>query len=1244
MKLLYLLIACTLLASPIQAQLHINEFMASNTHTLSDESGEYDDWIELYNNNSYSINLSGLYLTDDLENPTKWAFPDISIPGKGYLLIWADDDTVFDDLHANFKLSKDGEQLGVYDGSNFIDSLTFGDQRTDISFGLYPDGSANWGFFNNPTPGSANHSPAPKIAEVPTFSIPGGFYSGAIYVELSASSPKATIHYTLDCSDPTEQSLSYTEPILIDTTKVLRTKTFEPGSQPSDITTHTYIFNEDFNIAALSLVTNPPNLWDNNSGIYRNAREHGRTWERPASIEFFEGDGSLGFSANVGIRIHGGASRALKKKSFRYYFRSEYGQSKLEYDLFRSNNNDLKRFITLALFNDSPARCVFESGSLLRDALAHEIGRRMDETIALRTRPVGLFLNGEPWGLYLAIERVDEHFLETHFGIANGYIIENYSGVKEGSGQCWDEMIEFFESSKIWLPENYEQTESYVDLPNFTRYNIMEIYSSNCDWPQNNNIAYHGGNADDNWKWMLWDMDESFATLNANSIKNATQEDRKGTLILRQLLENKEYKHYFANQFADYLNSILLPENVIAIIDSLVAVIRDDIEFEVRRWGGSATEWEESIEYLKSFAKSRPDKIYQYFRSELGLDKRHHLTIEAPKSGRGKVRINSLQIACFPWSGIYFEDIPIELEALAAPGYRFKQWSDHSLPQTSVISIRLSDELSIYPLFEADTTSYQVVINEINYHSLDEFNPGDWIELYNYSNQAVNISGWHFVHSNAAHDFELPTNTMIEANSFLVLCSDTTDFHNLFPSVLNFTGNFDPDLSEKGGVIRFYNTNKNLVDSLIYDDDPPWPEEPDGGGSTLELIEPRLDHTLPLSWRASENHGTPGQPNFTKTAPMLSINPISLNFSAMEGGTDPEDQMIRITNTGSGTLSWTASEEPEQEWMNLSNKSGGSGIQVTVSVNTDDLIEGIYRAKIRITDPDASNSPVHIPVTLAIKPKELYIMRINAGGNDFMDSAGRHWSADQTYTTGGYGYIGDGGTYATIDSISGTDADSLYQTERWGLSAYCFDLPNGIYHVVLHFAEIYLTRLNKRLISVAIEGETVLENIDIYAKVGHDAALCYSYFDISVKDGRLDITFNSMREQPKISAIEVIDADQQGIPKNSTTLVEMALPETPIRFTLHQNYPNPFNSSTSIRYELPYAAKVTLQIFNVLGEAVQTLEADYKQAGVHSAVWTGQNKLGRRVTSGIYFYQLEIIPISSDKPGFRAAKKMFFAK
>lgn len=128
------------------SDLVINEFMASNDSTQADPDGEYDDWIELYNNGSSNIDLSGFYLSDDSTELLKWAFPaGTTIDANGYLIIWADDDEGQTGLHANFKLSASGEDIFVLDSaSTILDHIRFGVQATDVSVGRIPNGTGNF--------------------------------------------------------------------------------------------------------------------------------------------------------------------------------------------------------------------------------------------------------------------------------------------------------------------------------------------------------------------------------------------------------------------------------------------------------------------------------------------------------------------------------------------------------------------------------------------------------------------------------------------------------------------------------------------------------------------------------------------------------------------------------------------------------------------------------------------------------------------------------------------------------------------------------------------------------------------------------------------------------------------------------------------------------------------------------------------------------------------------------------------
>jgi len=148
--------------APEIPMLFINEFMADNETTIADENGNFSDWVEVYNAGVSPVWLGNLYLTDNLTNPDKWQMPDHTLASGQFVLFWADEKPEQGPFHADFKLDKDGEEIGIFGsesmGFPLIDSVLFGVQSTDISYGRYPDGSDNWEFLIYPTPGFTNAS------------------------------------------------------------------------------------------------------------------------------------------------------------------------------------------------------------------------------------------------------------------------------------------------------------------------------------------------------------------------------------------------------------------------------------------------------------------------------------------------------------------------------------------------------------------------------------------------------------------------------------------------------------------------------------------------------------------------------------------------------------------------------------------------------------------------------------------------------------------------------------------------------------------------------------------------------------------------------------------------------------------------------------------------------------------------------------------------------------------------------
>ena len=175
-----------------QSGLVINELMAENAGLLRDEVGDYDDWIEIHNRGQHPVDVGGMYLTDDLADPTKWQIPDgdpeqTTIAPNGYLLFRADDEPHEGLLHAAFRLSGGGEEVGLYDRQqNLIDTVSYGAQQADGSYGRWPDGSGPWRMLGRATPGRPNQAEPVNVVITEIMYHPPGTpeNKGLEYIEL----------------------------------------------------------------------------------------------------------------------------------------------------------------------------------------------------------------------------------------------------------------------------------------------------------------------------------------------------------------------------------------------------------------------------------------------------------------------------------------------------------------------------------------------------------------------------------------------------------------------------------------------------------------------------------------------------------------------------------------------------------------------------------------------------------------------------------------------------------------------------------------------------------------------------------------------------------------------------------------------------------------------------------------------------------------------------------------------------
>jgi len=833
------------------------------------QSGENVLAVQVHNYDLNSSDMSAIpFLTMGLQAP-----PDNPRGLSDYISL------SLPNLHTNFRLSADGEVLYLTNPESHVtDSVAYGEIPNDLSLGRQPDGTDDWRLFDEPTPGDSNTSTGYMgLTPNPIFSLSTGIYSEPQAFSMSYT---GNVYYTLDGTEPDETAVLYTDPMLISKTTVIRARAFESGKMPSSIITSTFLFEEDLHLPIMSLTTDPKNLWDEQTGIYvkgPNAEpdfpyfgsNFWQDWEKPIHVEFIEQDGSFGFEADAGIKIFGGWSRGFDQKSFAIFMRRRYGQAKLNYQLFPDLGiAEFKAFILRNSGNDW-------GNTMMRDGMITGLTNPLGlEKQAFR--PVVLFLNGEYWGIQNLREKINEDHLASHYDLDPDEIdlLENNAYALEGSAEHYNMMIDYITNNNIKDSVVYNNLTKMIDVNNFIDYEISQIYCDNTDWPGNNIKFWRPQTSDGIWRWILYDTDFGFDIWSQNSVTFntlafATEPDGPdwpnppwSTYLLRRLLENDTFRINFINRFADHLNTIFSSTQVSHHVDSIKAIIKDDITRHLNRWGGNYQTWELLVTKLKVFGNLRPGYVRAHIRQKFNISGEVNVKLENVNIEGGKLKINSITLESAKWNGIYFTGIPITLQAIPHAGYRFDRWTGGSTSFEESIQIVLNGSESFYANFIPDTS---LVINEINYNSSPDFPAGDWIEFYNSSLIPIDVSGWLFKDSDDTHVFTFPESLIVPADAYIVLSRDSVKFSASFPSLPNLVGYFDFGLNNGGELVRLFDSENHLIDSLTYLDELPWPVEANGFGSTLSLREPLLDNSLPESWEASVVNGTPGKPNMGLT-------------------------------------------------------------------------------------------------------------------------------------------------------------------------------------------------------------------------------------------------------------------------------------------------------------------------------------------------------------------------------------------
>ncbi|MFC1694333.1 CotH kinase family protein, partial [Candidatus Latescibacterota bacterium] len=470
-----------------------------------------------------------------------------------------------------------------------------------------------------------------------------------------------------------------------------------------------------------------------------------------------------------------------------------------------------------------------------------------------------------------------------------------YGRVVEGDNEHYMALLNYIMNHDLNDDTAAEYVKTQMKVDNYLDYMAAQIYFANFDGPGHNCKFWRPKKPGGRYRWLLYDTDAGFcanlpgkgyspSAYMHNTLAFYNEGDREGwpndwryTIIFYNLLKNEGIRNSFINRFSDYLNTVFTQEVVTQKIIDIKTAIEPEIPYHFDRWNGSTwtvittqvntfsrtvSQWNDDVQIMLNFAERRVNYVRDHIQNEFNLNGKAKVNFTISQPNTGKIKINTLVIDDFPWEGTYFQGVPVQIIALPNPGYRFAGWTGITPSDSANTMVSLTDNTSITAVFEEDTSSQiNIVINEINYNSSADFNPEDWVEFYNPQENSVDLSGWIFKDDNDANEFVFPSKTVIAPDDYLVLCRDSLTFHDLFPEVDDYIGDLGFGLSGAGEFIRLFNAQGALVDSLTYDDNPPWPVEPDGTGAALALLNPGLDNSLVQSWAVSYSHGTPGKIN-----------------------------------------------------------------------------------------------------------------------------------------------------------------------------------------------------------------------------------------------------------------------------------------------------------------------------------------------------------------------------------------------
>ena len=648
--------------------LYINEVMQSAIGGDIDLLMEYpDSWIELYNPGNSSLSLKGYRIGKKDKFKKCYELPDWKIAAHGTMMVYCDKaDTAIivqttdwrgnvtsekKEIHADFRITTDTES-GLYlftPDSLLADSVHLPVMfKPNVAYGRLEDGSEEWGYELKVTKDASNEG-GHAIAILPDPNIsPNGFLGGpdnsGLFVKtlrlnrLKMSNGEnvpstAVVRYTTDGSEPCDTSKILTSiGAYIDHSVVVKAAVFCEGYVTPDAVTSVILFHpRKITLPTVSLVVDSLDMYSKDYGIITlNNKETKYNWRRPANFTYFTSSAlNAKLNQTCEIRVSGGWSRDNSQKSMIVYADKRFGSEDwFEQAFWPTTRPDARRAPSISLRNSGNDF----GNSFIRDGVAQSLIGMNTDLDWQGYQPVILYTNGVYDGLINVRERGNEDNVWTHNdGLEDVTVIEN-AVLKEGRWDQYQDFVDFYSADG----HTYEEFDSVMDIIEYTNMMIGNIFFSNTDFPNNNNVLWRPIEDGGRWRWIIKDVDRAFGIWGhssgeenlkwnlqlPNNINGESGNSDKWTLLFRNLMKIDRYHELFLDRLTVYMGDFLTVSNM----HKWITWAHDQVEPEyeayskVQRVNGKSS-WENEINKMKTWASERWTSMYNQLASYYSLGK-----------------------------------------------------------------------------------------------------------------------------------------------------------------------------------------------------------------------------------------------------------------------------------------------------------------------------------------------------------------------------------------------------------------------------------------------------------------------------------------------------------------------------------------------------------------------------------------------------------------------------------------------